>query len=286
METFGSEEALDKVVDEATTINIKFAGVPIELRILAKDSAAERLGDSAEDGAGYGLESLLDTRKGEKDMISMIDMGGNYGIVTIAVYNKFPGLLRTVVVEPVPTTYFFLRWNMHLNNVPSVSQKEFTKHRSKPGVVALNGGVRTEPGEIQMCLHPEWSMNARMMNDQALKDGGDCDCSKLVCATAPAVTTQSLFDDYFGEDTINLMKMDCEGCEFEILPFVREHSSRVTRLVGELHLPEEQLIDTACLYDKGQYLTKVCRVAEWEWVSSLPLGCDDAGRKACRWQGS
>lgn len=283
LETFGNEEALDKVITESETINIKYGGIPILLRIAGKDTAAQRFGGKDEDGSEYGLQTLLETRKGDHGMVNMVDMGGNYGVVSIAVYKKFPKLIRAVVVEPIASTYFFMRWNMWLNKVPSLTKEEFVESHEKPGVVALHRGVTDKEGkDLQMCSHPEWSMNARMMSQQSIIDGGECDCNQLHCTQVPGITAQSLFNDYFGDASINLLKMDCEGCEFESLPFLAEHASRVRRLVGELHLPEEHMIDTACQYDNGKYLTKVCRVAEWEWKSSLPLGCKEQ-RQACRW---
>lgn len=132
LQTFGgAKEMLDKVVKESVEIHVNYAGVPLRLRILAKDNAAQRLGGQTEDGKAYGLDTLLSgrglVRENRENMVNMIDLGGNYGAVTIAVYNKYPGLLRTVVVEPVATTYFFLRWNMFLNKVPSVTQKELSR---------------------------------------------------------------------------------------------------------------------------------------------------------------
>jgi len=282
MKSFGSEEALDKVVAESTMTEIEYAGVSMKLRFLAKDTAAARMGAKTEDGSEYGLGSLLDTRASAKDMLNMIDMGGNYGTVSIAVYKKYPDLVRAVVVEPVAATYFFMRWNMYINNVPYLSKEEFANDASKPGVLALHGGITATSEPIQLCSHPEWSMNARSMNDHARQDGGDCDCEKMVCSTVPGYTTQGLFDDHFGQHTVNLLKMDCEGCEFEALPFLAKHPEKLKRLVGELHVPAENLIDTACLYDNGKYFTKVCRLAETEWASSLPLGCGEP-RKKCRW---
>jgi len=282
LKIFGSEEALDKVVADSTQTEIEYAGISLKLRFLGKDTAATRTGAKTEDGSEYGLGSLLDTRTNDKDMLNMMDMGGNYGVVSISVYKKYQDQVRAVVVEPVAATYFFMRWNMHLNKVPYLSEEEFANDASKPGVLALHGGITKTTEPIQLCSHPEWSMNARSMNEHAREDGGDCDCSKMVCSTVPGYTTQSLFDDYFGQHPVNLLKMDCEGCEFEALPFLAKNSERVKRLVGELHVPAEDLIDTACLYDDGKYFTKVCRLAETEWASSLPLGCGEP-RKKCRW---
>lgn len=278
-QVFKDEEGLNKIVAEATKVTKLFAGVQIELYIRGNDNAAQRLGEKTEDGGEYGLETLLDARHDENGMVNMIDMGGNYGAVTIAVFKKFPGLVRTVVVEPVAPTYFFLRWNLWLNKVPDVTKEEFMKEPKKPGVVAVFGGATEERHkDLLMCAHPEWSMNAHFV--EKFDAGWGCDCSIMSCTTVPGITTESLFD-FFGKDAVTLMKMDCEGCEFQALPGLAKDPTRVKRLVGELHVPEEHLIDTACLFDNGRFMTKVCKTAEDTWASSLPLECNQQ-RKLCR----
>merc|ERR1719453_2331553 len=87
---FHNEEGLQQAIQESALLNIKYAGVPITLRILAKDNAAERLGNSTEDGLDYGFENLDEAREDPHGLVNMIDLGGNYGAVTIAAYNKIP----------------------------------------------------------------------------------------------------------------------------------------------------------------------------------------------------
>lgn len=301
VEVFHNEEDLQKAVEESMEMNIEYAGVPVTLRVLNKDNAAKRLGGETEDGKEYGLDTLLEARQEDHDMVNMIDMGGNYGVVTIATYNKYPGLLRTVVVEPVAATYFFLRWNMYLNKVPHLSQEDFVKDKTRPGVVALYGGVPVTADEdvVLVCVHPEWSMNA--MAVAKFDAGWGCDCRFMNCTKVPRLSMDTLLDDFFQDSSITLIKMDCEGCESHVLPELKEKLSRVKRLAGELHHPEEELIDLACKYDNGRYITKVCKIKEGDktvskeetndeyasakhdvWASSLPLGCNEE-RQKCIW---
>jgi len=278
VQVFHTEEGLEKAVNEAQKLEIDYAGVKMSLRILHQDNAADRLGGQTEDGEEYGLDTLLDVRQNSDDMVNMIDMGGNYGAVTIAVFKKFPGLLRTVVLEPVAATYFFLRWNLWLNDVPYFTKEEFLKDDKKPGVVALYGGVPvTADEELLICVHPEWSMNAIAV--AKFDAGWGCDCRFMNCTSVPRWPPDNLLNDFFGDSPISLMKMDCEGCESNVLPVLAKDPSRVKRLAGELHTPEEDLIDTSCLYDGGRYMTKVCKVKQGEWKSSLPLGCDEGEKR-------
>lgn len=279
--TFGSEEALQQVVAQSTVINVKFGGTPVVLRIRGGDTAAERLGKPTEDGSDYGIDEVS-TMEGSNGMINMVDLGGNYGIVTISAFKKMPDALRAVVLEPVPATYFFLCWNLHLNQVPTyynLDPKEFRARSNEPSVVALFSGVTERTGEeIKMCAHPDWSMNAQASTAMDYA----CDCSTFICSTTPGISATSLFDEYYGSSEISLLKMDCEGCEFHALPALAKNPNRVKRLIGELHVPDEGLIDIACAYDNGKYVSKLCRLSESEWKSSLPLECGQA-RKICKW---
>lgn len=287
--TFGDEAKLNQVVADSPTINIKYGGVDVLLRILAKDTAEKRLGAQTEDGQDYGLDTLLEVKadvnepkkKKEGDMMNVIDMGANYGPVVISVFKKYKDKVRAVVVEPIGATYFFLRWNLYLNGVPDLSKEDFTKDTKKPGVVALHGAITDKMGQdLQMCSHPEWSMNARTSIREA---EWPCDCNVMSCTMVPSVTTEDLLESYFAKEDISLLKMDCEGCEYQSLPAINKHSSKILRLVGELHLPEENLIDIACKYDAGKYMSKVCRMGEAEWSCCLPLDCSNKKRNKCKW---
>jgi FkbM family methyltransferase len=280
MDIFGDESELDAAVLESVEVNMTYNGTPMVLRILAGDSAAQRL--STGDGEYPGLDSLEDLRKSKNDTVNMIDLGANYGVVPIAVFKKYPGLVRAVVVEPVAVTYFFLRWNLWINDVPHHSHKTWLSDSKKPGVRALNAAVTETDGEdVQMCSHPSVSMNSRTSTAAEHGIHPVCNCSFETCAKVPGVSTEGLLD-YFGEDTVTLLKMDCEGCEYQGLPAIAKHPKRIARLVGELHAPEENLIDIACLYEEGEFMTKVCRVDKANWSCCLPLDCTE-GRKKCVW---
>jgi len=123
-----------------------------------------------------------------------------------------------------------------------------------PGVLALNNGNSDESGQdLHFCSFPWASMNSKVCE---CKEGQDN------CFIVPSITVQKLAG-MFGDGQIDMVKMDCEGCEFKSLPALAEPdiSKRVMCLAGELHLPDKNLEEIACRWDRGRQVSK-CRRSE------------------------
>lgn len=279
LSTFGGEAHLNEIVLEANHMKVKYAGEELELRIRKGDDALLRYGMPGEDGRDYGLPvvgrekaSLL---QGSSGVMNMIDVGGNYGVVSIAMFKALEGKIRTVAVEAMPSTYFFLRWNMWINGVPHLEAKDVHSPNAL-GVAAINAGVTgNDQVIVSMCSSPENSMNSA-------KNTGGCPPKDTV--TVPGVSVDTLMK-LFGKETISLLKLDCEGCEQQAAPELVKYTSRVRRVVGELHAPSENVIDSVCKFNAERYFTKICKVKKsgivvWEAIS---LSCGDAKRAVCNW---
>ena len=50
---------------------------------------------------GYGLDTLHELKGQSPGMMNVVDMGGNYGVVTIATYKKYPNLVRVALHKPL-----------------------------------------------------------------------------------------------------------------------------------------------------------------------------------------
>lgn len=254
IELFGSEEDLNKIVQDSQEINATVFDVKLKLRIKKGDNAVERLPDEGKTDE-YGVKEILDEGPTDHGMINVIDMGANYGIVPIALFHTYPKYVRAVIAEPIPATYFFLRWNLHLNGVPQLT-KEDVKKKGKdrgPGVLALHRGVAEDDKDMHFCWSKTNSMNAMM-----------CDCKKppfpSECLTVKTISTGSLLD-LFGENGVDFLKMDCEGCELHSLPALdklKKVTTHVRRLVGELHEVPPEIEDIACKFNHKTWMTKVC----------------------------
>lgn len=264
--TVGTEELLDEVVRNSREETVNYFGVQMKLRMVNGDLGNQTLSDEGKQL--YGLDSLgVEQDKG----MTMVDLGGNYGAVSIAAFKKYPNQLRGIVLEPVPSTYLFLRWNMLLNGVPALEESDL-KDSSKTGVLALNRGIVTNQRDfIEVCYTPPYTMQ-----------GYICSCSDpswsgKQCHRVKGETTDSLLE-YFGSEPISLLKMDCEGCELSTLPVLgdiaRRDPHRIRRLVGELHFPKRDLEDIACTFDAGKFFVRICST-ESNPVEPMPLSCGE-----------
>jgi len=277
--TFGGEDRLNEIILEAHHMKVKYAGQHLELRIRQGDDALLRYGMPGEDGNDYGLPiegaekvRLLQETDG---IMNTIDVGGNYGVVSIALFKALEGKVRTVSVEAMPSTYFFLRWNMWINNVPLLDASNVQSPTAR-GIAAINAGVTSkEQVFLSMCSSPGNSMNSARNN-------GACPPEDTV--TVPGVSVDTLLN-LFGQESIALLKLDCEGCEEQAAPDLVKYTSRVRRVVGELHAPSENVINSVCKFNAERYFTKICKVSRggavvWE---AIGLSCNVAGRAVCNW---
>jgi FkbM family methyltransferase len=262
---FEKEEVIAQVVENSVLVNVSYAGVKMELRMNKDDDATSRLGEEAL-WFSYDLDTLGDLQENSSDMLNMLDLGGSYGVVTIAAMAKYATRLRIITVEPIPTTYFFLKWNLYLNGVPEIEKAVLDENKGLPGVYALNRGLAdAEDQDVHFCFDPTSSMNSRA-----------CECQRgdPNCLIVPSVTTDNL-TGLFGAEPIAMVKMDCEGCEAKSLPALASEtvSKRVRRLAGELHLPDPNLEEIACRWDHGRLLSK-CQQNELDEVAcGMELNC-------------
>jgi FkbM family methyltransferase len=253
------------MVENSVLIDVKHAGVSMKLRMSKDDDATTRLTEEgnfmAYDLGHMDDASLLQNSSKEDDkdsskgnLLNMIDIGGNYGVVTIAVMKTYAKKLRVVTLEPAPATFFFLRWNLHINGVPEIDAADWDPKKGTSGVLAMNAGSADKDGQsLHFCYYADSSMNSKM-----------CDCKEgdNGCLILPSITIDDL-GAKFDTQPIAMMKMDCEGCEFESLPALvnSKVAKRVQRFMGELHIPDEKIEELACRWDHGR-LVKKCQFSK------------------------
>jgi len=247
LNVMGNEPLLDAVVANTATGKAPYGGVSLDCRMVN--------GDGVDADDVYGVDSL-EKIPDKNGMINMLDIGGNYGRVSMAAFKSNPQKMRIIAVEPAPSTFFLLKWNLFLNSVPDLTWEEFSSG-TKPGVYVLQNGIGSVEGETKgLCYKPPYTMMSRMCDcAQAPTDGSQC---------SPMIgrTIESLFDMFGAEQPLSFVKMDCEGCEINAMPAIAKLANTTARKIGrfggELHAKSNELEDMACKFQNGKWLVHVC----------------------------
>jgi FkbM family methyltransferase len=141
----------------------------------------------------------------------VVDVGANIGIVALYLASKHPDI-RIIAIEPVPTTYRHLQENIDLNGVRNIT--------------ALNCAVTNDGRNLRMIVHPGHSGGSTGYLRNIRQPGH-------YNLTVRSRTLDEIFDEYV-PNRCRLLKMDCEGAEYEILSGAR-CLPRVDYLGLELH---------------------------------------------------
>lgn len=155
----------------------------------------------------YRLEQFSSRENG-----TFIDVGANCGIATIILAKQNPNSI-IYSFEPDPSVYKVLEENIKLNNLSNV-------------ILFNKAMCRKETKTIELCLHPNYS-------------GGNTTCAEKTVFGNNTIVECVSFDeiiDKYKISTIELLKIDCEGAEYEILYESEHFKERIVKaLVGEFH---------------------------------------------------
>lgn len=131
-----------------------------------------------------------------------------------AIYFIQRDAFRVIAVEPHPGVYAEMLDNIKLNNMEGV-------------VIPVNAGLASKPGRV--CIEGD--------TDTYFKHG---DCSVAV----PAVTLGELINMFNIDPSNAVLKMDCEGCEYDIVLNDYEHVRLFREVVLEYHGDPAPLLKT------------------------------------------
>ena len=198
------------------------------------------------DMAAYNLR--LDSTHGDG---LIFDYGANIGIAAVAAYlintvgMERDGCVRVLALEPVPESYLFLRWNLVANGVPLISNHS----RSSCGVLPLNMAASRTRGNVTLAV------GYRSMN--AVVEGVGHLAPEPHTALRRYEVRSTTFEERLHEmlamqtpqhyplqtsqpslQYVDILKLDCEGCETEVYHELRSRPSlagRIRAVTGELH---------------------------------------------------
>lgn len=155
----------------------------------------------------YRLEQFTNIENG-----TFIDVGANCGVATIILAKQNPNSV-VYSFEPDPRVFKVLEENIKLNKLSNV-------------ILFNKAMCRKETKTIELCLHPSYS-------------GGNTTCADKTVFGNNTIVDCVAFDeiiDKYKISKIDLLKIDCEGAEYEILyESVRFKERIVKAIVGEFH---------------------------------------------------
>ncbi len=140
---------------------------------------------------------------------TVIDIGANIGDSSI--YFAINGATKVFAVEPFPRSYSSLVKNINLNELREV-------------VVPINAAIKSKKGEITLPLE-NGDIGSKAVYNPSYTG---------TTVQIPTITLDEIFDNVKSVDII--LKMDCEGCEYEVIPNMNEYLfDKISAICLEYH---------------------------------------------------
>jgi FkbM family methyltransferase len=176
----------------------------------------------------------------------VLDIGAHVGIVSCFLAKRYPGII-VHAFEPVPANFARLQRNLAANGVTNV-EAHCCAVTGDGRRLTLVGNSRSNSGGITAVIEAEPSHQRYEVASMTLADIFDCWVPGR-CA---------------------LLKIDCEGSEYEVLESGVHLLDRVDRLVGEFHwnniIPIERLEGLLALcaghVPRSQTTINACKIAD------------------------
>ena len=147
----------------------------------------------------------------------LLDIGGHIG-VTALFFHKLHPTSQVYIFEPAPLNFFYLALNAITNGADSSKLRLY------------NRGLSNDDTSFTIEYSPDDTTSTRRAS-LGHTWGKKPKQYRLVYAMSMQQLKQCL-----PLDNVGLVKLDCEGCEFEVVPSnTRFFSTRKRRVVGEFH---------------------------------------------------
>ncbi|GBF93387.1 hypothetical protein Rsub_06425 [Raphidocelis subcapitata] len=224
---FGSREGLAKVLDnmaQPRDVSMTVPGGVLRMRyVQAKtDIALNHMSFESDD---YRLRTL-----DPEGRSLVVDVGSNIGDAAVTAALRAPKS-RVLAFEPAPTTYFYLCYNAWVNGVPLLAEADLANPEAA-GLLAVHGAAGARSGTMTVRWSDTISINAAVGTDSQII--GDWNSAEV-----PAIRLKDYLADH-GVERVDVFKIDCEGCEFELIPdfesWLLPKDGKVGRVTGEIHM--------------------------------------------------
>jgi len=154
-----------------------------------------------------------------------LDLGSNLGAVTIQLSRLHPQW-TIVAVEAMPITFLYQVVNLWLN----------VRHEMQRGVIVptLHALSSVDGATVTMQFREDSTTSSRDWNPDSE------DWRTTLNVSIQTISLPSLLHDVFPAilkfPPIDLLKIDCEGCEYDVIPALsEEHISSISHAVAETH---------------------------------------------------
>ena len=178
-------------------------------------------------GGLRGLESALGPHK------LFVDVGSNLGLTAMAISLTYPGT-AVIAIEPAAPSWILQELNLRCNDL-----------HPQPHISSVLGGVGSKNnGMARMMWRPTSTTSTRSWTPKSEHKSDDIELT-VHMRTMRAVIAEGMPDDLPYSTPISVMNLDCEGCEYDVVPsFTEADFDNIDIVLGEIHwgyIPSEKL---------------------------------------------
>ncbi|MFN8391361.1 MAG: FkbM family methyltransferase [Bdellovibrionota bacterium] len=180
----------------------------------------------AEEVIHHDCYQLRPLRMARKRMSVILDVGGHIGAFGVFAKTLWPEAFL-VAVEPNKESAALYRENLDLNGIEGAIVLEAALSYN-PRKQVLVGDKRSTGGCVLVDVEEANRLQTIPVDHEANR-------YRVIEREVPTVTLEQIFD-HLNLDEISLMKLDCEGSEFDLFQAVSEScSTKVKLILGEYH---------------------------------------------------
>lgn len=206
-------------------------GVNVVLRSPITSFAPELLGEEFDsplrDQVQKGLYGPVVTKEWKLQPKNVVvDIGGNLGLFSILMAKMHPGI-RVLTYEADPQTAAFARSNVIANQVHNEVKVHNLALTGDGRMVQIFGCSKINSGRHGMFEDALSKSKPLAQGNNQMETCGPDDVHMQ-----PSTTIASIISKHRLE-RIHVLKLDCEGCEFEVAPQL--NMDMIARIVGECH---------------------------------------------------
>lgn len=163
-----------------------------------------------------------------------IDIGAHIGSFTVPLLLQYPGIICHCY-EPDPLNFALLEKNLQYSGTPA---HQYSLHRtavfSQEGQVNFAKGMSSTTGSV-------WEVGVYKVRNENKRYFANNDKVKNEVVSHPATTLSTIFANH-SITTCRLLKIDCEGSEYDILSSTPDEIlNRVEFIIAELHPTDRRL---------------------------------------------